>query len=221
MPFPNFQGRKRLWTRENVLAGLVRAAAVIRGPLPCCDADYNRLKKDRLDWPTSHRILEYYGSMARAWIAAGVKRKRISLGNIGWTEEELDILESRAGAATLEEIGQYLRRSAAACKRRLYSQGITARANQGFLSAAELAQEYNCSCNRIRTLLAAGAIRGRYDQPRHRWQVDPVDITPEVELLLITPKRTWKNGATDLGDYYRRYGLRRTLVNGKIEVISE
>ena len=65
MPFPNYQGRKRLWTREKVLEGLRLAAGQIRGPLPCSDRAFNPVKKGHLDWPTHYRICEFFGSMAR------------------------------------------------------------------------------------------------------------------------------------------------------------
>ena len=221
MPFPNFiGGHHRLWTRENVLAGLVRAAGVIKGPLPCCDFDYKQLKKGRLDWPTSHRVLEYFGSMARAWIAAGVEISRVSLSNINWTPEEETYLETYAGITFLENIGKHLRRSGPACKRRLYSMGTTARENQGLLSAAELAQEFDCSCHRIRRLLIAGTIKGKYDRPRNRWQVNMEDITPQIESLLRAPKQTHKTWPTDKGDYYQRYGIRRHLINGKMILVE-
>jgi hypothetical protein len=219
MPYPNYAGsHQRYWTRELTLQRLFYASRIIRGRLPCCDREYNRLKKDRLDWPPAARVLGYFGSMARAWLAAGVDKKRVTLGNNDWSPEEDEYLQDRAGAATLDEIGVYLRRTAAACKRRLYSMGITARDNQGYLSASQLAREYNCSCHRIRLLLADGLILGTYDPVRHRWQVDPLDITPQAEALLRAPKRTHKDSPTDLGDYYQRYGLRRTLRNGKMVV---
>ncbi len=211
MAFPNWIGsHRRLWTREHVVERLAQAAKELPGPLPCCDADYNRLKKGHLDWPTSHRILEYFGSMAHAWLAAGVNKKRVSLSNLAWTREEKAYLLDHAGIDTLEEIAQYLRRSRGAVRRRLHEIGIKARDNQGFLSAAQLSKEYRCPYHRIRTALAAGQILGVYDPVRNRWNVAIDQLTPEALALLRQPKlHSYKTRQTDLGDYYERYGIRR------------
>lgn len=222
MPFPcfGFKGNQRLWTKEKVLEGLARAAHEIRGPLPCCDRDYNLIKKGRLDWPTSHRVLEYFGSMARGWLAAGVPRKRITLRNIDWEPSETGYLLDKAGTLTLEQIARHLRRSYGACKRQLYRFGMTARANQGYCSAAELSKLYDCPYHRVRQLLSTGAVRGFFDRKRNQWQVDLGDITGSEEILLRAPKRTHKNTPTDLGNYYQRYGLMRRLVDGRIIVVA-
>lgn len=223
MPFPNYIGTKRLWTRERVLAGLVRAAAVIDGPLPCCDASYNRIKKGRLDWPTSHRVLEFFGAMARGWLAAGVPRERVCLINLDWTSEEDSYLKEHAGDKTLAEIAADLRRSCAAVRTRLNKNlGITARGNQGFFSAAELAKEYGCPYHRVRTALLEGKIPGRFDSARNCWQVDLRSLKPEEEAILKAPKlHSYKNSPPDLGDYYKRYGLRRKLIEGRVVVVRE
>lgn len=34
MPFPNFHGRNRWWTRDRVLTALAQAMKEIQGPLP-------------------------------------------------------------------------------------------------------------------------------------------------------------------------------------------
>lgn len=212
MAFPNWIGsHKRLWTREHVVERLAQAAKELPGPLPCCDADYNRLKKGRLDWPTSSRVLEYFGSMAHAWLAAGVEKERIRLDNLDWTGEENDYLLDHAGIDTLEQIALHLRRSRGAVHRHLYELGVHARDSQGMLSAAQLAKEYKCPYHRIRAALAAGQIPGRYDPVRNRWNVAIDELTPESLAILQQPKlHSYKTRQTDLGDYYKRYGIRRT-----------
>ncbi len=172
MAFPNWIGsHKRLWTREHVMEQLAQAAKELPGPLPCCDSTYNRLKKGRLDWPTSHRILEYFGSMAHAWLAAGVDKKRVRMHNLTWSEKEKAYLLDHAGIDTLETIASHLRRSRGAVRRHLHEIGICARDNHGFLSAAQLSKECHCPYHRVRTALAAGQIRGHYDPVRNRWNV--------------------------------------------------
>lgn len=218
MPFPNFIGsHKRYWTRERVIFALGQAAAEIKGPLPCCDATYNKIKKGRLDWPTSTRVLEYFGSMARGWLAAGAGMKRISLHNVKWSKEEDRYLLDKAGKKTLAQIGKDLGRSPDSVKTRLNKHfRIKARGNNGYFSAAEISQLYNCPYHRVRDGLAQGIIKGKFDCQRNRWLVDPVQLTPAAKGFLQAPRATWKTGAPDLGDYERRYGLRRTRVNGRV-----
>lgn len=221
MAFPNCIGNKRLWTRGKVLAGLVRAASEIQGQLPCGDAAYNEIKKGHLDWPTSHRVLEFFGSMARGWLAAGAPKTRISLKNIDWTPAEDAYLKEHAGNKTLEQIAAHLRRTYGGVKARLNIYlGISARGNQGFFSAAELAKEYGCPYHRVRTALAEGKIHGKFDRCRNRWQVDLARLTPTAKAILEAPKlHSYKNSPPDLGDYYQRHGLRREKVNGQMVTV--
>lgn len=47
--------------------------------------------------------------------------------------------------------------------------------------------------------------------------VDIMDLTPEAKALLSAPKsHSYKTCPPDLGDYYHRYGIRRTLIDGGI-----
>jgi hypothetical protein len=219
MPYPNFCGRQRLWTRENVLEGLASAMKELKGPLPCFDHDYNMVKKGRLDWPTSHRILEYFHSMGRAWIAAGANPSRVTLHNICWLPEEDEYLLEHAGAKTLQEIATHLRRNYQAVRARLNkNHDIASRHNQGYMSAAELAKEYKCSYHRIRAALREGKIKGRFDKKRNRWEIDPARImaSTTAQIILHRPKRTHKTFPTDVGDYCRRHGLKRVLRGDKV-----
>ena len=219
MPFPNWIGKKRLWTREKVIASLVAAAREIEGPLPCLDASYSRIKKGRLDWPPAARILYYFGAMARGWIAAGVPMDRISLHNVPWIEEEREYLFTHAGNYTLKRIARRLHRSYGAVRGQLRIAGVPSRHNQGFMSAAEIAKEFDSPCHRVRDMLSSGRLKGRYDRKRNRWEVDPVAITPEVIMLLTAPKITHKTWPTDKGDYYLRYGLCRRIIEGRVTVV--
>lgn len=221
MPFPNFIGsHKRLWTRENVIAGLQLAAQEISGQLPCCDARYNQLKKGRLNWPTSHRILEYFGSMARGWLAAGCPMSRVSMRNLDWLPKEKEYLLAYAGTKTLEAIAKRLRRSYGAVRKELQSYGLRARDNEGYLSAAQLAKELPCSCDRLRRFLNAGKIPGaKVDKVRNRWKIDPFSITPELEAFLTAPRKTHNTWPLDVGDYYARYGITRSIKREEVLVI--
>jgi len=55
---------------------------------------------------------------------------------------------------------------------------------------------------------------------RNRWCVDPADLKP-VEALLRAPKtHSYTQSPPDVGDYYERYGLRRSVRNGRTVVVS-
>lgn len=221
MPYPNWiGGRNRYWMRERVIEALASAAAEIKGNLPCLDRDYSRIKKGRLDWPPATRILEYFGAMSRGWLAAGADKKRVSLHNVKWTEDEIEYLFTWAGIHTLQSIAEHLRRTYNACRGQLRDK-TASRHNQGYLSAAEIAKEYDCSYTRVRQLLTSGVLRGEYDSLRNRWDVAPEDITPEVLIRLTAPKRTHKSVPTDKGDYYCRHGLFRKLIDGKLVRVKQ
>ena len=218
MPYANWTGgHNRFWTRERVLTGLQLAGVGIVGPLPCSDSSYNEIKMGHLDWPTTHRILEYFGSMARAWLAAGFPKARVSLRNIDWLPEEIAYLKERAGDKTLKQIADYLRRSRGAVKRHLYDLDIKARDNQGYLSAAQVAQYFNCPYHRVRAALLSHEIPGRIDKVRNRWRVDLIKLSAENKAMLTAPKKTYTSTPPDLGDYEKRYGIKRTSINGKVE----
>ncbi len=220
---PNYHGKERWWTRERVLSALASAMSEIEGPLPCSDAAWNRIKKGRFDWPISIRVLEYFGSMARAWLSAGAPRDRVMLTNLPWSAQEETYLLEHAGKETLREIAKKLRRSYGSVRTRLNKNfKIAARANQGYLSAAELAKEFQCPYHRVRTALAEGVIPGTFDTVRNRWQVELTTMTPRAEAILKAPKlHSYKTIPTDLGDYYDRYGLKRTVIEGKVKVVPK
>jgi len=220
MAFPNFRGNRRVWTRDRVLAALIQAAAEIQGPLPTSDDIWNRLKKGRYDLPPASRIYEFFHSFPAAWCAVGMPKKQISKRFAKWTEAEDSYLLDFAGQHTLERIARHLGRTYPAVRARLRGYKIQSRHNQGFLSAAELAKEYNCSCHRIRVALKEGKIKGVFDKKRNRWAVDLADLTPEALIILTAPKHTHKNSETDLGNYYQRHGLKRQNINGKVMVIA-
>lgn len=217
-------GNRRYWTREAVLEGLRRAAAELTGALPCRDATYSHLKKGHVDWPPSSRVLEYFHGMARAWLATGVEPSRVSLRNLDWTETEVAYLLEHAGNKTLKAIGHHLHRPVSAVRSKLGSKGLglKARTMQGYLSAAEIAKEYRCPYHRVRLLLAAGTLRGQFDKRRNCWRVDPAELRrPAVEALLRAPKtRSYKTVPPDVGDYYERYGLKRTVRAGRVVVVA-
>ena len=218
MPFDSieFHGNKRVWTKRRVLDGLRLAMTEIDGPLPCNDGPYNVIKKGRLAWPPVSRVYEFFKALAHGWLAAGAAMSRVSLHNAPWTPGEIS-------KRTLARIARDLGRSYQATRARIGSKGlgITARANQGLLSAAELAKLYHTPYHRVRELLINNSLPGTYDRVRNRWQIDPSQFTPEMESLLRAPKKTYTTSPTDIGDYYRRYGLYRTRINGRTSAVEK
>jgi hypothetical protein len=222
MPFPNFIGsHNRLWTKENVILALQKFANENKGPLPRSDHAYNKLKKGHLDWPTSHRILEYFGTMSRAWLAAGMKSERVSLNYCEWTESEILYLKENTGNLLIREMANALRRSYAAVRRELYELGITSRGNQGHFSAALLAKEYGYSYDRLLQFLHTGKIPANFCPKRHRWLINLDDITPEAMESLKKRRITHNTWPIDKGDYYQRHNIHRHLVDGKIIRVEE
>lgn len=221
MPFPNWIGKKRFWTRERVLISLAEAIVQIKGPLPCSDDPWYKIKRGRLDLPPASRIYFYFHSMGRAWLAAGAPMSRVSLFNTPWAKEEDEYLLERAGLSTLEAIGKRLGRGYGSVKARLNkTHHVRARVNQGFFCAAELSKEFQCPYQRVRDALAKRKIEGFFDHQRHQWQVDLKDLTEEALAILSKPKRTHKTSITDLGNYRERYGLKRIKVNGRVMVVA-
>jgi hypothetical protein len=212
MKFPSgYVWHQKYWTRERVIAALKRAAVEIPGDLPCSDDEWNVIKKGRLDWPPAARIYEYFGSMPRGWIAAGVKKNRISMLTQAWDDDEISYLLDFAGIQKLEDIGKKLNRNYGAVRGQLRKIGIKARDNQGFLSAAQVAKEYTTSYSRVRKLLVDGTIPAQFDALRNRWEVDGIELGKYKDIL-TAPRRTHKTHPVDVGDYYQRYGIKR--ING-------
>jgi len=199
------------WTKARILAALRRYAAENPGTLPSDDHAWSDLKKGRLDLPTAGAILAIWHRMNAAWLAAGVPRARLKFLGTPWSPKEKAYLLEHAGTLTLTRIGRDLGRSYASVKTMIGSKGmgITARANQGFLSAAQISQEYGAPYHRVCALLQSGALEGSRHPRRMTWLVDPAAITPAVEAELRRLKATHKTRPTDLGDYRKRYGIRR------------
>ena len=211
------------WTRERTVAGLQDFARRNRGQLPTSDHTYNDLKVGHMEWPTSLSVLTYFGSMARAWIAAGINKKRFTMGYAEWSAEDDEWLLEHAGEQTLKIIGAHLGRSWSACKRRLYDlKAGRARDVPGYLSAMQVAKEYNAPLSRVQRMIATGELPAFKVQGGHYWRVNPIDITRELERKLRAPKKgPYKNsGPPDVGDYYRRHGIRRLLVGGVVTRVT-
>lgn len=206
-------GEGRFWTKARALTALRKYAADNPGPVPTSDHVYNALKKGRMDLPPAQRVLEYWHTMVRAWLAAGVDRSRIKFLNTRWSKAEKEFLLDHAGVYTLERIAKALGRSYGSVKSMIGAKGmkITARANQGFMSAQQIATEFNAPYSRVCDLLTAGVIKGFRHRHRRSWQVDPVDLTPAVIAEIQRPKQTHTSTPPAAEEYRKRYGLRRQV----------
>ena len=120
--------------------------------------------------------------------------RRVRLSNVDWTEEEREYVLEHAGTYTLKKIARHLRRTYSGVRGELRTVGIPSRHNQGFMSAAAIAQTFDCPYHRVCVMLKARVLRGRYDRRRNRWKVDPGTISPELETLLRAPKLMQEGG---------------------------
>lgn len=200
----------RWWTKERVIEALADYAARNRGPLPTSDHVYGKVKKGHNEWPPQARVLEYFGSMADAWAAVPGTKGRFTRGWVAWTQGDDDYLLEHAGNVTLKRIAKALGRSWPACKRRLYDlQAGRARDVSGYMSALQVAKEYQCPADRVTRLIASGELKAHRVQGGHYWRIDPMDAEA-VAAKLRAPRKTQKVKPLDVGDYRKRYGLSRT-----------
>lgn len=207
---------EKYWTSERVIAGLRDFASQRPGLLPNSDHDYSAAKKGHLEWPTAASVLALFGTMANAWAGIGAPKVRYTRKWNEWTQEDDDYLLEHAGEQTLKIIGKHLGRSWPSCKRRLYDLGAgRARDASGHMSAMQVAKEYGCPLHRVTALIARGELKAKKVYGGHYWRVDPEDAEAIAEKLRA-PKRTYRKRPADIGDYDRRYGLRRVSINGRI-----
>lgn len=216
-------GNRRYWTRPRILQGLKRAMAAIEGPLPTTDVPYGRMKRGHADWPPLARIRDELGTLWEAWLAAGADPSRVRPRFREWTEaDDTFLLEHAGDNLTLAEIGRRLGRTYGAVRSRLRELGVRARDNPGHLSATQVAKLFNAPHSRVTHLLATGVIPGEFDSTRNRWRVRLEDLADEHYALLRAPKtRSYRSTPPDVGDYYTRYGIRRSLIDGKIVRVEE
>jgi hypothetical protein len=184
----------RYWTQDRIVRALKRYAAANPGPLPSSDHAWNDLKKGRMDLPTGGAILAIWHRMNRAWAAAGVGRDRMKFSGTRWSAKEKAFLKEHAGTWTLNRIAHALGRSYGSAKCMIGAKGfkITARANQGYWSAAVVSQHYGCSYARVCAMFNDGRLKGFRHPHRRSWQLDPADLTPEVEAMLRAAPKTHK-----------------------------
>lgn len=210
-------GNQRWWTPERIAAGLVDFAAKHPGRLPNSDHEYNRLKKEHMEWPPAQRVLALHGCMANAWDSLSVHRSRVTRQWAPWTQADDDYLLERAGEETLKRVALHLGRSWGACKRRLYDLGAgRARDVSGHLSAMQVAKLYNCPLARVKRLIATGGLSAVRVKGGHYWRIEPEDCERLKDTLSAPKRHSYKGSAPDVGNYEQRYGLKRVTRDGKV-----
>ncbi len=222
-PSASNQGNIRYWTREQTLKGLQVAMAEIEGPLPCTDHIYNPMKRGHFDWPVAMRIYEFFGSLAHGWLAAGAETSRVDKFNTRWCAYEIAYLDKWAGIKSLKDIGKNLGRSYQATRGRFGGKGsgINARDHQGWMSASQVAKDYDTTVNRVTRMLKRGTLPGTFSKMHNSWRVEPLNFTEEMVATLRKPKVTHKSGPTDHGDWSQRNNLYRTQINGKTVRVTD
>ena len=168
---------RRYWTRERCIEVLRQLTRKISGPLPANQHTYNAMKRGKL-WPPARRLVEYFGTIAQAWLAAGVPRSHIDRKRQPWSDKEKDYLLDHAGAIPLTELAARLDRTYSGVRTMLGSKGfkLKARENQGYLSALKAAHELNLPYWTVLSLIQLGLLRSRYSAPLHRHLIDPMDV---------------------------------------------
>lgn len=163
------------------------------------------------------------GLFQRALIRAGV-RLRPSDGNgrpvwneASWSKQQDGFLLQNAGVLTLNEIAASLGRSYAACRRRLFDLGTTARGARGWYTGQKLAQKLNCPVTRIYRALETGRLKGVKPPGRTYWQIDPASVDQAREWL-CAPKRTHKSTPPATTDWYATNNVRR---NGAGKIVGK
>ncbi len=208
---------KQRWTKEKIEEAIKRIISTTSGLIPVDDCGWDKFAREN-NGPCIYTIRHNYIelNLAQALLNLGAPHSRVSLRFTHWTNEEKEYLLVYAGIKSIRAIARHLHRSPGSVRTMLNKRyHVRARQNQGYCSAAELAKEYNCSYHRVRTLLREKVIPSHYDKERHQYQVDVVDITEDMKILLTKPKVTHKKHPTDLGNYEQRHNLTRTRINGK------
>lgn len=125
-----------------------------------------------------------------------------------WSEAEDGLLLDLASSGRLNSLSTYTisHRTVSALRARLRRLGAGSLvAADGCLSLAAVAAEYGVPLGRVERFVRSGRLRAT---KRGRvWRVDPADVEA-VLVDLRAPRRTWRTGAPDLGDYGRRMGSR-------------
>ena len=199
--------RRRVWTQEAALEALRRFVDLHPGKLPCSDNAYRAVRAGNHEYPGACVVLRFWGSIGRAFLAAGAAPRRVSLRNVEWTADEDSLLLELSGLAPMTRVAKRLGRSAPACRNRLNRiHGLYARDAQGYMTAADVAREYNCPHSRVTTLIERGVLPATFCDFDTRWQIDPEDAL-RLKDVLSAPKRTHKGYPPEMGDYRHRYGI--------------
>ena len=175
------------WTRERILDALRAYIRRTDGLLPAGMDAWYEVKKGDPSLPTGAAVAQRVFSedcptFGHLWLRLGAPRKRVKTLGGAWTEAEHEYLMAHAGSQRLVDIAKHLHRTYAACKRRLYDYGTTARNAQGFMSMRQVAEEYGCDVHRVRRFVRMGILTARL---RHgnRYEIDPADAMAIADAL--------------------------------------
>jgi hypothetical protein len=196
------------WTRERMIEALREYMRRTRGRLPGNRRAWQRVKSGDLTLPGTKALLAAFPTFEVMWRAAGAGRSRMPVKRkIPFTADEDDyILSNYGGRLRVDEIAARLRRTPSAIQRRARVLGIRANGNLGYLTAVEVARQYNCPRIRVLALLHSGALRAT--KVTTGWAIDPPDLAA-VEDELRKPKITHRGDPPELGDWRERYGVKR------------
>lgn len=197
--------RRTWWTRERVLAALVRFHREF-GLAPLSSERYHHLQTPTgtgnyapaRPYPSASAVLRHFPSFRAAWSSAGILVDRSSEP---WTELEEWYLSEGAGILSRKELASDLRRTEGAVNRRLRDLGINSYRNHGWtLHRVERAAQVP------RHLLEKYLFQGLlpYFRGSKTIFVDPAD-------LLCVEEIDWRNPPAELEADARRSLARRMI----------
>lgn len=153
-------GWHRYWTQERTLEGLRVMLADIteRGEAaPTSVAAYKVLKRGHPEYPPPRHVTGYWGSLAGAWRAVGVK---VSPGFVAWSEADVRKLRKAVERGkTVAQIAKQLGRTEAAIRNRLHILGIDPVGDD--VTAADVARYFAIPLTRVSAAIAAGTLPAR------------------------------------------------------------
>lgn len=175
------------WTRERVLAGLLRFYREHRfTPLSTkawLDVSRGIGKGPQRPYPSHYAVLRWFSSFREAWTAAGVDVDRV---HEVWQPMEDWYLREAAGFVPRVEIARDLRRSPEAVHRRLYDLGLHSYRIHGW-SLQRVRKTTGVSPSRLIRYLKCGRLP--YRRGTKCYFVDPADLLVVREIDWSQPPR--------------------------------
>lgn len=181
-------GWHRYWTQERTLEGLRAMLADIseRGVAPPTSvAAYKELKRGHPEYPPPRHVTGYWGTLAGAWAAVGIK---VTPGFAPWSDADVRKLRKAVQRGkTVAQIAKQLGRTEAGVRNRLHVLGIDAEA--GDITAVEVARRFDAPLTRVTAAIERGLLPARRPKGSRGYRIAPADADKLAEYF-TAPKRS-------------------------------